>query len=204
MTKTNASQNKANKSFDPHLAWGRAEQNNTKINTMKTKTKHAENQVNKRASSIQTRPLQAVRVLSTLSERFNLGHSPLFESRICRPADHPHCWRTSSSGRSAPLDWSAPGTRLQSHLEDWEREQMGPSVLRRDDRDTSQWGIINGLHYNINATFVRPKQDNICKKVFGNALEAFIFKLDYWRDCCNLCPCSSASTRPSGTNGAAL
>lgn len=44
-------------------------------------------------------------------EIYNLSDSPWFESRICTPADHVHCWHTSSSGRNAPLDLFALGTQ---------------------------------------------------------------------------------------------
>lgn len=57
-------------------------------------------------------------------EIFNVSDSPLFESRICTPADHAHCWRTSSSGHNAPLDLFAQGTQSQIHLRDWERDQI--------------------------------------------------------------------------------
>lgn len=70
-------------------------------------------------------------VVSTPIEKsHHFSHSPLFESRICTPADHAHCWHTSSSGRNAPLDLFARGTQLQSHLQDWERDQIKRSVTK--------------------------------------------------------------------------
>lgn len=57
-------------------------------------------------------------------------NSPWFGSRICTPAGRAHCWRTSSSGRSAPLGSFAPGTQLQIHLEGLERKKKGEQIKR--------------------------------------------------------------------------
>lgn len=57
-------------------------------------------------------------------EMFRLSHSPLFESRACRPGDRVRCWRTSSSEHNEPLGLSSRGTRLQSHLHDAEKRHI--------------------------------------------------------------------------------
>lgn len=77
---------------------------------------------------------QALRQESEEERRFVFCNSPLFGSRICTPASRAHCWRTSSSGRSAPPGSFAPGTQLQIHLEG----------LDKNKTDKKKWQTSRG------------------------------------------------------------
>lgn len=88
--------------------------------------------------------LTATGFIKQAGKTFNPSDSPLFESHTCTPADHAHCWHTSSSGRSEPLGLFSPGTQLQNHLWGWDRDCMEMSVVTERVENYKSLGIEGG------------------------------------------------------------